>query len=157
MKYCALPLIAIIPVFRKIGPNLFQVAFIMTLTVNYQKIVTSKELTEYRNAVEVDFEDTMALSTATTQNAALSRSAFSGYQSAYSSKYWQCWILSWQTSVAYFFCEPKGVSGFCSRRHVSQETVIVLYIPLHVCWLSGCQRDQNLIRVVQTIFTMCIV
>ena len=87
MKYCALPLIAIIPVFRKIGPNLFQVAFIMTLTVNYQKIVTSKELTEYRNAVEVDFEDTMALSTATTQNAALSRSAFSGYQSAYSSKY----------------------------------------------------------------------
>ena len=75
----------------------FQVAFLMSLTVNYHKIVTSKELTEYRNAVEVDFEDTMALSSMqaqsqNTRNQALSQSAFvslgfSGNTSAYSSKY----------------------------------------------------------------------
>lgn len=57
----------------------------MALTVNYHKIMTTKELTEYRNAVDIDFEDTTVLAnTATTRNTTLSQSAFAGTASNYS-------------------------------------------------------------------------
>lgn len=35
---------------------IFQIAFLLTLTVNYQKIKMSKELTEYRDAVDLELE-----------------------------------------------------------------------------------------------------
>ena len=58
----------------------FQVSFVMTLTINYHKIKTSKELTEYRTAVEIDIADSMALTSVSgsTRNTGASRSAFAG-------------------------------------------------------------------------------
>jgi hypothetical protein len=36
----------------------FQVSFLITLATNYQRIKTSQELTEFRNAVDLELTDT---------------------------------------------------------------------------------------------------
>ena len=77
----------------------------MTLTVNYHKIKTSKELTEYRTAVEIDIADSMALTSVSdnTRRTGASQSAFTNFKHRWrhSSLNYRCSIMSSRLTVAF--------------------------------------------------------